>query len=73
MAKENMSKEHPVAEALSKLRQEETELQMKLKPIQEAISALEKIVDKSVKKVKATTKNADAESDVAEEVFQEVA
>lgn len=73
MAKENMSKEHPVAEALSKLRQEEADLQMKLKPIQEAISALEKIVDKSVKKVKGTTKNADVEPEVPEEAFQEVA
>ncbi|PZR03662.1 MAG: hypothetical protein DI539_26085 [Flavobacterium psychrophilum] len=51
MAKET-TKENPVTEALRKLKDEEAELLIRIKPIQEAIAALEKIVDKSVKKVK---------------------
>ena len=50
MAKETLSKENPVVEVLRKLKEDELELINKLKPVQEAISALEKIVDKTVKK-----------------------
>jgi histone deacetylase complex regulatory component SIN3 len=57
MAKESMAKENPVVDALRKLKDEEAELLVKLKPLQEAISALEKIVDKSVKKVKSSAKD----------------
>jgi hypothetical protein len=52
MAKETIAKENAVADALRRLKDEETELLTRLKPVQEAIGALEKIVDKSVKKVK---------------------
>jgi hypothetical protein len=53
MAKaETTVKENPVTDALKKLKEEEIELMAKLKPVQEAISALEKILDKSVKKAK---------------------
>ena len=69
MAKENLTKENPVMDALRKLKEEEADLLQRLKPIQEAIGALEKIVDKSVKKVKpASQKDSAAES---EEVLQE--
>ena len=44
MAKENLAKENPVVDALRKLKEEEAELLTKLKPLQEAINALEKIV-----------------------------
>lgn len=54
MAKESIAKENPVVDALRRLKEEEVELLTKLKPLQEAISALEKIVDKSVKKVKSS-------------------
>jgi hypothetical protein len=57
MAKESIAKENAVADALRRLRDEESELQAKLKPIQEAITALEKIVEKSVKKVKSSKDN----------------
>lgn len=57
MAKESMAKENPVVDALRKLKDEEAELLVKLKPLQEAIGALEKIVDKSVKKVKSSAKD----------------
>ncbi len=40
MAKESMAKENPVVDALRKLKDEEAELLVKLKPLQEAISAL---------------------------------
>jgi hypothetical protein len=53
MAKESLAKENPVFDALRRLKEEEVELLTKLKPVQEAIGALEKIVDKSVKKVKS--------------------
>jgi tetrahydromethanopterin S-methyltransferase subunit B len=52
MAKESIVKENAVVDALRRLKEEETELVAKLKPVQEAIAALEKIVDKSVKKPK---------------------
>jgi hypothetical protein len=55
MAKESIAKENPVVDALRKLKEEEVELLTKLKPLQEAIGALEKIVDKSVKKVKQSS------------------
>lgn len=58
MAKE-IAKENPVIDALRKLKDEEAELLVKLKPLQEAIGALEKIVDKSVKKAKPAKENAE--------------
>ena len=61
MAKE-IAKENPVIDALRKLKEEEAELMIKLKPVQEAIGALEKIVDKSAKKVKPAKDSADASS-----------
>ncbi|MFD1001530.1 hypothetical protein ACFQ21_19530 [Ohtaekwangia kribbensis] len=61
MAKE-IAKENPVIDALRKLKEEEAELMVKLKPVQEAIGALEKIVDKSAKKVKPAKDSADASS-----------
>jgi len=69
MAKE-IAKENPVIDALRKLKDEEAELLVKLKPLQEAIGALEKIVDKSVKKAKPAKENA--ETSGAEENVQEV-
>lgn len=62
MAKESIAKENPVIDALRKLKEEEAELVTKLKPVQEAIGALEKIVDKSVKKA---TKPASSAKDNA--------
>jgi hypothetical protein len=59
MAKESIAKENPVVDALKKLKDEETELMIKLRPIQEAIGALEKIVDKSGKKVKPASNTKD--------------
>ena len=64
MAKESMAKENPVVDALRKLKEEETELLVKLKPLQEAIGALEKIVDKSVKKVKSSSGAKDSSGDL---------
>jgi hypothetical protein len=58
MAKETIVKENPVIDALKKLKEEEMELTAKLKPVQEAISALEKILDKSVKKSKPAKESA---------------
>ncbi|THU41474.1 hypothetical protein FAM09_05035 [Niastella caeni] len=66
MAKETVVKENPVTDALRKLKEEEVELQAKLKPLQEAIAALEKILDKSVKKAKPA-KEASGENLFAEE------
>lgn len=68
MAKENNS--NPVMDALKKLKDEEAELLIKLKPLQEAIGALEKIVDKSVKKVKSSSRDNGA--DTVEETVQEM-
>ncbi len=67
MAKESITKENPVVDALRKLKEEEAELSIKLKPLQEAISALEKIVDKSVKKVKASSGTKESAEDGAQE------
>lgn len=71
MAKESMAKENPVVDALRKLKDEEAELLVKLKPLQEAISALEKIVDKSVKKVKSSAKDNSGDLVGVEENGQE--
>jgi hypothetical protein len=59
MAKESIAKENPVVDALRRLKDEEVELLTKLKPLQEAIGALEKIVDKSAKKVKSSATGKD--------------
>ena len=69
MAKETIVKENPVIDALRKLKEEELEIAAKLKPIQEAISALEKILDKSSKKAPKAAK--EASSDAAEETAPE--
>ena len=73
MAKESNVKENPVVDALKKLKEEEAELVSKLKPVQEAIAALEKIVDKSVKKVKPSggAKDNGSEGSANEEALQE--
>ncbi|MCS3801679.1 hypothetical protein [Niastella sp. OAS944] len=72
MAKETIVKENPVTDALKKLKEEELELMAKLKPLQEAIGALEKILDKSSKKAKPA-KEAASETAVAEEATEEAA
>jgi biopolymer transport protein ExbB/TolQ len=69
MAKETIVKENPVIDALRKLKEEEMEITAKLKPIQEAISALEKILDKSSKKAAKPSK--EASNDAAEETAPE--
>ena len=73
MAKETIAKENPVTDALRKLKEEEMELVSKLKPLQEAIGALEKIVDKSGKKAKPSSGAKDSAGDnlFAEESAQE--
>ena len=74
MAKETIAKENPVTEALRKLKDEEMEIVSKLKPLQEAISALEKIIDKSVKKTKpsSSSKESSGENQFSEESAPEV-
>ena len=69
MAKD--TNQHPVIDALKKLKDEESEILLKLKPLQEAIGALEKIVEKNVKKSKSSpsTKDNGVEAD---ERLQEV-
>lgn len=67
MAKESNVKENAVVDALRRLKEEEAELSAKLKPVQEAIGALEKIVDKSVKKVKPAK---DADNSAVEEMTE---
>ena len=69
MAKETIVKENPVIDALRKLKEEELEIAAKLKPIQEAIRALEKILDKSSKKAPKPAK--EASSDAVEETAPE--
>ncbi|MBT1695949.1 hypothetical protein KK083_03615 [Fulvivirgaceae bacterium PWU4] len=65
IAKENAV--NAVVDALQRLKEEEAELQAKLKPVQEAVAALEKIVEKfsGVKKAKPakdkTSENGSAE------------
>jgi len=73
MAKETIAKENPVIDALRKLKEEEVEILVKLKPLQEAIGALEKILDKSVKKVKPLSggKEGSGDNAGAEESVQE--
>jgi hypothetical protein len=71
MAKETIVKENPVTDALRKLKEEELELMAKLKPLQEAIGALEKILDKSSKKAKPAKESVN-EAPVAEEAAEEV-
>lgn len=71
MAKENIVKDNPVADALRRLKEEEAELTSKLKPVQEAIAALEKIVDKSVKKPKPSNAKENA-AEMVEENANEV-
>jgi hypothetical protein len=75
MAKETIAKENPVTEALRKLKDEEMEIMSKLKPLQEAISALEKIIDKSVKKTKpsSSSKESSGDNQFSEESAPEVA
>lgn len=72
MAKENIVKDNPVVDALRKLKEEEIDLATKLKPVQEAISALEKILDKTVKKAKPSG-SKDASGENVEENGQESA
>ena len=60
MAKEIIAKDNPVVDALRRLKEEEADLVQKLKPLQEAIAALEKIVDKSVKKTKPSSNAKDS-------------
>ena len=57
MAKEAITN-NPVVDVLKKLKEDEAELLSKLKPVQEAIGALEKIVDKSAKKGKPAKENS---------------
>ena len=71
MAKESMVKDNPVVDALKKLKEEEIELAAKLKPVQEAIAALEKIVDKTVKKAKPSNAKDVAGENGSEENGQE--
>lgn len=70
MAKENQMKDSPVLDALRKLKDEEADLLQRLRPIQEAIGALDKIVDKSVKKVVKPASQKEQASEVGE-VLQE--
>jgi hypothetical protein len=65
MAKESIAKENAVTDALRRLKDEEVELLTKLKPVQEAIGALEKIVDKTVKKTKSSSGAKDNAADDA--------
>jgi hypothetical protein len=58
MAKDITIKDNAVADALRRLKDEEADLLTRLKPVQEAINALEKIVDKSAKKTKPAKENA---------------
>ena len=73
MAKENVLRENPVTEALRKLKDEEVELLAKLKPVQEAIGALEKIVDKTVRKTKTSGgKDNGGDNTILEESMHDV-
>jgi hypothetical protein len=68
MAKEGISKENAVVDALRRLKDEEADLLSRLRPVQEAINALEKIVDKSAKKPKPVKENMGGQ--IAEEVAE---
>jgi hypothetical protein len=63
MARETITKDNAVVDALRRLKDEEVELLTRLKPVQEAIGALEKIVDKAVKKVKSSSGAKDSAVD----------
>jgi hypothetical protein len=65
MARETITKDNAVVDALRRLKDEEGELLTRLKPVQEAIGALEKIVDKSVKKIKSSSGAKDSAVDNA--------
>lgn len=71
MAKENQIKDSPVLDALRKLKDEEADLLQRLRPIQEAIGALDKIMDKSLKKVVKPASQKEHTSE-ADEVLKEV-
>lgn len=86
MAKQTITiaKDSPVNDALKSLKDEETELLNKLKPVQEAIGALEKIVDKytgngkkskssSSKKSASDDGESDSDDNDTEETTEEVA
>lgn len=66
MAKETIGKD-AVTDALRRLKEEETELLQKLKPVQEAIGALEKIVEKAIKKVKPAASKDQSDGQGSEE------
>ena len=70
MAKETIVKENPVTDALKKLKEEEVELMAKLKPLQEAIGALEKILDKSSKKAKPAKEASEAPAEEVQETSE---
>lgn len=70
MAKETIVKENPVTDALKKLKEEEVELMAKLKPLQEAIGALEKILDKSSKKAKPAKEASEAPAEEVQEASE---
>ena len=71
MAKEPNVKDNAVVDALRRLREEEADLQAKLKPVQEAIAALEKIVDKTVKKAKSTPSAKEGAGETTTEQVEE--
>jgi hypothetical protein len=73
MAKKTIAKENPVADALRKLKEEESELLGKLKFVQEAISALENVLDKTGKKSNSSSgaKGNGVDHLIAEENGQE--
>lgn len=73
MAKESITKDNPVVDALRKLKEEETDLMGRLRPVQEAIGALEKILDKTGKKGKPSgSKDTTSTDSSVEESLQEV-
>lgn len=71
MAKKTVAKVNPVTDALRKLKEEEAELISKLKPVQEAIAALENIIDKSGKKGSSSSGAKEDNHFIAEESAQE--
>jgi hypothetical protein len=71
MAKESIAKENAVVDALKRLKEEELELSARLKPVQEAIVALEKIVDKTVKKTKSSGSKDNGSDGSSDESLQE--
>lgn len=63
MAKKTIAKVNPVTDALRKLKEEEAELISRLKPVQEAISALAAIIDKPAKKTSSSSAAKDNPGD----------